>query len=157
MLFRSEQSVYTTNKRLLGYELAYKDLNKPMNDAYMLYGDYYMESGFNCCLKLINMETPPTALIITNYDMTLGALMALVEKNIKIPEDISVIGYDNSDIYKLFNPPISMVFQPVEVMGKEAANLMLQKLKGEDEQVKKISIHKSTAFLTDSIVRIDAK
>ena len=63
--------------------------------------------------------------------MTLGAIMAINEKDIKVPDQISIIGFDNIQMAKIVNPPLSIVVQPMKEIGEKAAKVLLARLKGE--------------------------
>ena len=73
-----------------------------------------------------------TAVFVTNYEMTLGALIALNERGVRIPEELSIIGFDNLDLSRVANPPLTIVSQPLEEIGLQAARLMLDQLSGEN-------------------------
>ena len=75
------------------------------------------------------MKDAPTAIFVTNYEMTLGAIMAANELNINIPGDFSFIGFDNLQMAKIVKPPLSIVIQPMQQIGEAAANLLLKRLK----------------------------
>jgi len=81
------RDIYTANERLKGYLRVHEDYDMQVDSALIKYGDYKMESGYNMLIDLINSDNPPTAVFVTNYEMTLGAVMAINEKNIKIPEE----------------------------------------------------------------------
>ena len=82
-------------------------------------------------------ETNPdmTAVFISNYEMTVGAMMEINDLGIKIPEDISVIGFDNVDFAKASVPRLSIVTQPTDKIGREAANILIEKLETRENSV----------------------
>ena len=73
----------------------------------------------------------PTAVYITNYEMTLGAIMALNENRTRVPEELSVIGFDNLQMARIVKPTLTIVVQPMQVIGETAASLLLRRLKGD--------------------------
>ena len=73
-----------------------------------------------------------TAVFVTNNEMTLGAQIALNERGVRIPEELSIIGFDNLDLSRVANPPLTIVSQPLEEIGLQAARLMLDQLLGEN-------------------------
>ena len=76
------------------------------------------------------MENPPTAVISTNYDITIGLITALRERGCRIPEDIDVFGYDCVNVCRMMNPPLPVVQQPDKLIGQTAAQYLLDRLEG---------------------------
>jgi len=125
------QNIYTARERLTGYLRVHKDYNLEPDQELIKYGDYEIESGFVLLNEILSSDNPPTAVYVTNYEMTLGAVMALNEKNIKIPEELSFIGFDNIQLSKVVKPQLSIVVQPMKEIGETAAELLLKRLKGD--------------------------
>ena len=123
------QNIYTAEERLKGYIRVFEDYNLEIDDSLIKYGDYQLEGGFKLFNELLDIEDPPTALFVTNYEMTLGVMMAINERNIIIPDDLSVVGFDNMQMAKIFKPSISIVMQPMQEIGETAATVMLKRLK----------------------------
>ena len=69
------------------------------------------------------MPQPPTAVFVTNYDMTLGAIMAAHERGVTLPDEMDFIGYDNVDLCSIVSPKLEIVEQPMNEMGLRAAEL----------------------------------
>ncbi|MDQ9745256.1 substrate-binding domain-containing protein, partial [Acinetobacter baumannii] len=67
----------------------------------------------------------------SNYDMTIGAYLAINYLNLKIPDDISVIGFDNFPLANVVNPPLSFAEQPTNAMGTEAGKLLYKRICGD--------------------------
>ena len=74
-----------------------------------------------------------TAVFPTNYDMTLGSFIALKEQNIRIPEDISFIGFDDMGLARVTHPPLTIVAQPLEQLGIYAAKRILSRLENPED------------------------
>jgi len=126
------QNIYTAKERLRGYIEAHKNYNVEIDEGYIKFSDYHsMESGFKRMMELLEKDDPPTAVFITNYDMTVGSVIAMNEKDVKIPDELSVIGFDSIEIARMVKPPLSLVLQPTEEIGKAAAELILKRLKGD--------------------------
>ena len=81
----------------------------------------------------MDLPEPPTAVCVTNYDMTVGAITAAHERGIALPEQVDFIGFDNIDLCRVVTPPLPIVEQPMEEMGREAAQLLLRRLDGSKE------------------------
>lgn len=94
---------------------------------YMLETAYSIESGYEMMNRLINHQTLPTALFTANDSIALGAMRALNEHKIKVPTEISLIGFNNIDASAYTTPPLTTVNAPTELMGICAANFLATK------------------------------
>jgi len=129
--------VFTGGERITGYIRAHEDYQIPQDEALIQYGNYDVQSGYNCFHALMDLPEPPTAVYVTNYDMTLGAINAARARGIQIPGQLDFIGFDvveftgsvNDSISK---PTLSVVGQPTEEMGVTAAQVLLRRLQGEN-------------------------
>ncbi len=148
------EDIYTAQERLKGYKRVHEDYNMTIENELIKHGDYRVESGYNLLKELIKMEEPPTAILVTNYEMTLGAIMAINESDIKIPDDISFIGFDNLQLAKVVKPPLSIVMQPVQQIGEAAANTLLRRLKGDMTNFPSMLRLKTELILKDSVRKL---
>jgi LacI family transcriptional regulator len=89
-------------------------------------------STFNALQHLLDLPSRPTAIFVTNNQMTLGTLFALKERKLRCPDDISIISFDDHDWAPLFDPPITVVRQPTYHLGQTAANLLMRLIHGEE-------------------------
>ncbi len=147
--------IYTAQERLKGYERVHEDYDMTIDSELIKKGDYQVESGYSLLLELIKMKEPPTAVLVTNYEMTLGAVMAINESDIKVPDDISFIGFDNLQLAKVVKPPLSIVVQPVKQIGEVAANMILRRLKGDNSNFPSMIRLKTELILKDSVKKIE--
>ena len=97
----------------------------------------------------------PTAIFISNYDMTIGAYLAINYLNLKIPDDISVIGFDNFPLANVVNPPLSFAEQPTNEMGTEAGKLLYKRICGDYSDYPQTIMHKPTMYYKESIRKIN--
>jgi Transcriptional regulators len=125
------QNIFTAQERLKGYLRVHEDYDIEVNRKNIRYGDYEIQSGYKLMNDIISSESMPSAVYITNYEMTLGAIMAINEYNIKIPNELSIIGFDNQQLAKVFKPELAIIMQPIQQIGESAANLILKRLKGD--------------------------
>lgn len=130
-IIRGPDNIFTSIERLKGYIRVHKDYSMKIDESLVKKGDNDVESGYRCLNELMEMDVPPTAVYITNYEMTLGAIMAINERNVKVPDDLSVIGFDNLHIARIVKPPLTIVVQPMEQIGEVAANTVLKRIKGD--------------------------
>lgn len=115
----------TTAERVKGFERAMKkhgikidpDLIRPSNSSY--------ESGAELMAELLSLKKPPTAVFTANNLITLGALRTIHERGCKVPDDISIIGFDDMYWSMSLNPPLTAVRQSGYEIGKRAASMLL--------------------------------
>ena len=125
-------NLYTTNQRLTGYLNALKEAGITPSDDYIRYGDYTMDGGYQAVQSLLKLKKRPTALFVTNFEMTLGTMLALQHSGVRIPEDLSVIGFDKLELFGEIFPDLTLIRQPQLSIGRETANLMLDLLGNHD-------------------------
>jgi LacI family transcriptional regulator len=92
-------------------------------------GDYGMASAERGTKELLASRDRPTALFVTNNLMTIGALRAIAELGLLVPDDLSLVGFDDMDWYPVANPPITAVAQPAYEIGAQAARRLLLRIR----------------------------
>jgi len=132
------QRNFTAQQRLLGYNQVLIQNSLMPDNSYVFYSDYTIQGGYECMRKVVE-NTDATAVFITNYEMTLGAVIALNDLNIHIPDQISVVGFDYQNLSQIIRPKLTVISQPLEKIGHEAAVMLLEKLEnGKGGATKKI-------------------
>jgi len=128
------------NNRVRGYIDALKKHNLPLDDELLTESGLTIEDGRGKMLKLLSLDTPPDAVYVAGDYAALGALQVLKEKNIKIPEDIALVGFGNEPFTDMVTPRISSVHQHSAEIGKQAANTFLKYMGQDtiDQQLNKI-------------------
>ena len=122
---------FSAVERLKGYRRALEDYNLPVYENFIYKDSYDLEGGYNSFKKLLlNRENMPSAVLIANYFMTIGSVIAINEENINIPDDISIICFDDLELSKVFKPKLTSVSQPIGEIGKTAAALLLDRIDG---------------------------
>ncbi len=127
-LLIGSRETYTSRRRMDGYREAFKENHIPIQEEWIATADFTVQGGYESTKRLLKEKEPITALFATNYEMTLGALLALNERGISIPEQVSLIGFDNPDLAKAMRPKLTLVSQPIEEIGKSAAKLLLERM-----------------------------
>jgi len=146
--------IFTSQERLKGYKQALKRDEIGVNEDNIIFSNYTVQGGYESLKKLVKSNKNMTAVFMTNYEMTLGAIIAINELGIKIPEDISFIGFDNLQLSRVVKPKLTIVDQPLEDIGRNAANLMLKRL-GEDKPKAKKKIQLMTTLIErESVAKI---
>lgn len=122
------EDVYTAEERFRGYVLAMQNAGLTVEDTLIARGDYTILGGTKGIRKLVEENPDMTAVFVSNYEMTMGAIIELNELGVKIPEEISLIGFDNEEFAKASIPRLSIVTQPTKEIGRQVAEIMLNRL-----------------------------
>ena len=124
------KSVYTAKERQIGYLRALSDHDLIFDDELVISLENEFGTGYHGFDTLSKLPTPPTAIVTTNYDITLGLVTAIRERGLRIPEDFDVFGFDCLEICTMLKPPLPVIHQPEQGIGQTAAELLLQRLNG---------------------------
>ena len=118
---------YTGRKRCEGYAKAMSSRGYSLNDLYRKIetGNASIQFGYESMKQLLGLKEKPTAVFMTNYEITLGAVMAVNESSVRCPEDISLLGFDNLILSQIVKPKMTMVVQPMKAMGEKAVEVLL--------------------------------
>ncbi len=127
--------------RLKGYKQALKKARIPFDEKLFLEGDGNAHTGYECTLRLMKLKNPPTAIFCCTDLMAMIAYNALKKLGFRIPEDVSVIGFDNQDVIAAFlNPPLSTMALPHYEMGQWAVrSLLLEQSSGSVTALQQLS------------------
>jgi len=122
--------ISTGRSRLEGYQQALKEYGRPVEEALIATGGRGADEGYRQATTLLSLPTSqrPDALLVASHLMTLGAVKALRDRALRIPEDVAVIGFDDTEWAPLIDPPLTVVNQPAYEIGSQAARLLLARL-----------------------------
>ena len=121
-----------SEQRLRGYHQAFEAAGVPQIPELVETGDFSFESGYEATKRLLSRKRRPTAILAQNDDMAVGAMSAARELGFDVPADLTVVGFDDSEISRVVWPRLTTVRQPVVEMAKTAADMLLRHLAGED-------------------------
>jgi DNA-binding LacI/PurR family transcriptional regulator len=119
--------------RFDGFRNALRSAKITIPDEYIEFGDFREQSGQAAAERLLALRRRPTAVVVANNEMTAGALLAIRQREIKIPRDLSLIGFDDARWAQYSDPPLTVISQPTDAMGKKAAELLLGRIGGNTE------------------------
>jgi LacI family transcriptional regulator len=119
--------------RVEGYKHALIESGIKIDDSLICQGDFRYESGEYCMRNLLNLSNPPTAVFVCNDMMALGAFRAIHESGKKIPEDISIIGFDNIPLSQTSYPTLTTMAQPTEDMANMAVDILVDRIRIKQE------------------------
>lgn len=118
--------------RLQGYVQALRRCGVTVDPHYIARGDFTFEAGGNALRQLFELPQPPTAVFCHSDVMALGALSWAKRQGIKVPDDLSIIGFDNIALAEFCDPPLTTVAQPRFEIGREAMLLLLDQIHGQN-------------------------
>ncbi|PQY66217.1 DNA-binding transcriptional regulator CytR [Cronobacter sakazakii] len=116
--------------RLQGYVQALRRSGMTVDPHYIARGDFTYEAGANALEPLLSLPQPPTAIFCHSDVMALGALSMAKRRGFRVPDDLSIIGFDNIALAEFCDPPLTTVAQPRFDIGREAMLLLLSQLNG---------------------------
>ena len=125
---------FSANERLRGYCNALRSRDIPVREEWVLRDDYNLDGGFRCVKRLLKVPDRPTALLICNYFMAMGAVMALNEENVRVPEELSVISFDEIAWAKAVKPRLTTVNQQSGLIAGQAVRMLLARIRREKQE-----------------------
>lgn len=121
-------SITPSAERIIGYRNALEEAGILYDEALVLRGDYHAQSGMDITNSILSMNPRPTAIFALNDLMALGALRAAAEADCSVPEDLAVVGYDDLEIARFTNPPLTTIAQPKKEIGVQAVHLLVDRM-----------------------------
>lgn len=134
-----------TQERLAGYRKAHEENGITMAEELITYGNFVESGGREAMDRLLSLKKPPTAIFSTNNLMTLGCIKEIYKRKIKIPDEIALVGFDDSTWAEALIPPLTTVKQPGYELGVNAAELLIKRLNKRDSS--KINIVLNTELV----------
>lgn len=128
-LISGARGLYTADERRKGYEEAMR-IAGCYDETMIDNGNFTVDGGYLAMKEIIRAGRDVTAVFVTNYEMTVGAIIAINEMRRKVPQDYSFIGFDNHELSKVITPRLATVTQPLRDIGREAAVQLLREMAG---------------------------
>jgi len=122
------QNISTSKTRYQAYCDVLKKNNIPYNENYVLYGGFFECDGYTNIPRLLQQQTRPKAIFAVNDPVAFGAYKKIKEMGYAIPGDIALMGYDDIPFMCSLDPPVTTVHQPMDQIGYQAANMLLDQL-----------------------------
>jgi LacI family transcriptional regulator len=129
-----------TQDRLAGYKAALRAHHLPEIPELVYEGDFFQNSGVAGASALLDLPEPPTAIFASNDVMAMGAMDAIRHRGMRIPDDISVVGFDNIPQAAVVYPPLTTVQQPLEQMGRVATQVLLDMLSNPEKKITRLEL-----------------
>lgn len=127
--------------RLAGFMKAMEEALINVPDNWIVQGDFEPESGYHAMQQILSQSHRPTAVFCGGDIMAMGALCAADEMGLRVPQDVSVIGYDNVRNARYFTPALTTIHQPKDSLGETAFNMLLDRIVNKREESQSIEVH----------------
>ena len=124
------KSVFSAKERQVGYLRALADRDVLFSEDLFITGENTFATGYQGCEALLALSEPPTAIIATNHNITMGLVTVLRERGLRFPEDIDAVGFDCVDVCTMMKPPLPVIYQPEAQIGQTAATYLIERLEG---------------------------
>lgn len=121
----------SSNERKKGLLISMEKHQLTVDEQLFFSGDYSIESGFKEMKKILALSHPPTLVFCANDDMAIGAMRAANDSGFRIPEDISLIGFDDIMVVNYLNPPLTTVHKPINQISRKGTELLLELINGQ--------------------------
>lgn len=141
--------LYTFRERYEGYASALYQIGIELEEKYCFLGEYDEKAGYEAGLQIAQMEDRPTAICAASDVIAIGAMRALKEMRLRIPEDIAVIGLDNIGFDKAMTPCLSSVRMRQSEIGRCAVDFLMARIRGDKSAPKKI-VYQPELVIRDS-------
>ena len=117
-------------ERANGFDQALKENGIFQSSEYFIESDFSSLGGYQAMASLLSLKSRPTAVFIANNFMTIGALKAIKEHRISVPEDMAIIGFDDHEISDLIDPPLTVISRDAHLQGALAMATLLERIRG---------------------------
>jgi DNA-binding LacI/PurR family transcriptional regulator len=140
--------------RLAGFRAAFEEAHLAFDRIPQVVGNFSVESGYQAAEALLRLEPRPTALLCLNDRMAMGAIQRARSLNLHVPEQLSVVGFDDIPGAQFFNPPLTTVRQPAHEIGTRAAELLFDLIEGDKQpQLAYYQSFSPVIFPTEFVIR----
>jgi len=136
-----------SHQRLIGYKKALFEAGIEIRDDFIQQGYFTFESGEDCARRLLSSEYRPTAIFASNDYMAAGIVKVATQKNLSIPNDLTVTGFDNAPASRYIWPSLTTIKQPITDMAFEAARMLIRIIRNKPLE------NKTVTFKDELIVR----
>jgi len=126
--------------RYKGYKKALVENNINLDESLLTSSDFVQQGGYDCMKILLSNHIPPSAVLVTDDLMAFGAIRAAKEKGLKVPQDISILSFNNIPLSEHATPPLSSIDINVYKLGYEAAGIVIDEIQGKNADKQKIIV-----------------
>jgi LacI family transcriptional regulator len=133
-------TIATTAERVRGYRLGLDRSGVPARGDYLVSGDSYADPAQRAVAELLALPEPPTAIVVGNNQMTIGAMRGLRDAGRQVPADIALVAFDDFEWSDLFHPRLTAIAQPTPAIGEQAFGLALSRINDRSVPPRRVQI-----------------
>jgi len=130
-----EEITVPTQKRLAGYKAEMEAQNLEIRDEWVIQGRFSVDGGYQAMKEILRLKDKPTAIFCQGDEIAVGAMQAIKEAGLKVPDDFSIVGFDDIEISQYLNPALTTIRQKKEEMGIEAAKMVIELINNQKEKI----------------------
>ncbi|HMK03193.1 MAG TPA: LacI family DNA-binding transcriptional regulator [Ferruginibacter sp.] len=142
-----------SNERMEGYVTALKKYKVKVDPDLIIHCDFNQDYAYLATKELLSMKKRPDAIFTISDRMAIGAMLAIKEKGLKMPDDIGLVGFNNEPVTSLVSPAISSVEQPAFELGKIAARLFIETMHNNEDMSHVEEVLKPKLFIRESSMK----
>ena len=147
-------NVTVSNLRQSGYEKAIQDSGLDLDESLVVHGNYNLQQAIKLTNELFELANPPDGLVVVSDRLAVGAIAALRKKNIRIPEDVAIVSFNDEPICNIVTPTLTSVSQPTFEMGKMAITLLINQIENPNSVDKpEVIVFKTELKIRESSLR----
>lgn len=120
-----------SQQRMIGYKDTLQKYGLPIEEELIVYSEFDRNYAYSCTLDLLDMPNPPDAIFAVSDRLAVGALLALKERGVQVPNEVALVGFNDEPLVSLLTPAISSIAQPAFEMGRVAAQLLVELINSE--------------------------
>ena len=143
-----------SNSRMDGYLKALRKHKVKRDDSLIIHCDFNQDYAYYATQELLSMKKRPDAVFTISDRMAIGAMLAIKNKGLSMPDDIGLVGFNNEPMVSLVTPAISSVYQPSFELGKVAAKLFIEAMHTKEEMVRVEEVLKPKLYIRESSRRV---
>jgi LacI family transcriptional regulator len=145
------EDLLSSSARVTGYRRALEEAGIAPRAEHLLYADFSSKGGFDAFRRLLSLRSRPTAVFAGNDLMAIGGICAASEQGVRVPDELSVIGYDDIALASYCNPPLTTIGQPKREIGALTARILVERIRNAETALRRellqpvLVVRKSTA------------
>jgi DNA-binding LacI/PurR family transcriptional regulator len=152
-LIRSHATVSVSTLRENGYRTAHQKGGLAVDESLIVHCDFNQDAAYRATVQLLN-RTQPDAIFTVSDRLALGAIVALKERGLRIPEDVAIVGFNDEPIMSLMTPTLSSVAQPAFEMGRRTARLFIEQIHAEEKPNTETILMRPQLMIRESSIKL---
>ena len=137
-MLTEDTSFSTIQARVRGYKEALEEAGLNYDESLVLANNTSIEEGKKAMMNLLKESSPPTAVFASTESLAIGAVQGARELNVKVPDKLSIVGFDDTVLSTICEPPLTTIAQPIEEMGKKVAELLIEEIEKKKESKQRV-------------------